>query len=534
VPTFTITGPNGKKYRVSGDSPEGAVAALKKMLGGMTTPADAPVAAPGKVDQEMTGGEIAADVGKSLGVGVAKGGIGLAGAIGDAQGLTGSLAGWAADKFGASPETIATVKDVASRYSVPLPGAFGAKLPGSGQIQGAIEGVTGEFYQPKSTAGEYAETIGEFAPSALAGPGGAVRRTAMAIVPAVASETAGQLTDDNPYARLLGALAGGVFVAGRSGGPMRALRNEAPSHPKVTALKDKLYDRLDKAGVKYDAIEFEKMADDVNAAIRSYRPRKAPLAHDTADYINSHRGKSPTFDDLDEFMQDAKSILREKSATNADKAAAARILDELSKFEGGGSALITNGTVSPGQVHAMAEQAREMARRNILANRIKEMARKSEGYVSGDESGMRNQFATYVQSEGKGLTAAERAAFKKVIRREGLLNMLSTEGSRLKQVAAPSAGGLIGALLGGPAGAIVGGAASYAGNLGARKIMEGVTRKQVDEALKTVLAGRAAQGKAMSAVQKARQEAIIRALLATQGARTDFQLTEPVGVPAHP
>lgn len=31
--TFQITGPNGKKYRVTGDSPAGAVAALKKMIG---------------------------------------------------------------------------------------------------------------------------------------------------------------------------------------------------------------------------------------------------------------------------------------------------------------------------------------------------------------------------------------------------------------------------------------------------------------------------------------------------------------------
>ena len=39
---FLITGPDGKRYKVTGDSAEGAVAALKKMLGGQTGQPDAP------------------------------------------------------------------------------------------------------------------------------------------------------------------------------------------------------------------------------------------------------------------------------------------------------------------------------------------------------------------------------------------------------------------------------------------------------------------------------------------------------------
>lgn len=44
---FTITGPDGKKYRVTGDTPAGAVAALKKMLAGKSAPApERPTPAP--------------------------------------------------------------------------------------------------------------------------------------------------------------------------------------------------------------------------------------------------------------------------------------------------------------------------------------------------------------------------------------------------------------------------------------------------------------------------------------------------------
>lgn len=37
MPTFQITGPNGKKYRVTGDNPSGAMAALKQMIGADTS-----------------------------------------------------------------------------------------------------------------------------------------------------------------------------------------------------------------------------------------------------------------------------------------------------------------------------------------------------------------------------------------------------------------------------------------------------------------------------------------------------------------
>lgn len=44
--TFVITGPDGKKYKVTGDTPEGALAALKKMHGAAPPSAPAPTQAP--------------------------------------------------------------------------------------------------------------------------------------------------------------------------------------------------------------------------------------------------------------------------------------------------------------------------------------------------------------------------------------------------------------------------------------------------------------------------------------------------------
>lgn len=103
-------------------------------------------------------------------------------------------------------------------------------LPTSADIVDAAGKAGVQFHKPQTPAGKYAETIGEFAPFAALGPGGLLSRTANAVVPAVASETAGQATAGTKYediARLLGGLLGngvtGVAQA-RRGAPERMVR----------------------------------------------------------------------------------------------------------------------------------------------------------------------------------------------------------------------------------------------------------------------------------------------------------------------
>lgn len=141
-----------------------------------------------------------ADVAKSAGIGAVKGGVGLAGLPGDIRELAASgasaITGVPAEKFSG-----------AIKY-IPMLGG-----PTSDQIRSGIEGVTGKFYEPKTTAGEYAQTAGEFLPAAI-GPGGLVARAGRVLVPAAATETAGQLTDQNPYARAAAGFASPVAMTG--------------------------------------------------------------------------------------------------------------------------------------------------------------------------------------------------------------------------------------------------------------------------------------------------------------------------------
>lgn len=172
------------------------------------------------------------DVAKSAGVGVGKGVISLAGLPGDlaelgARGLDRATR-FVGDKLGLDiPER----KDRPPTY-------------GSSDITKAVEGVTGEFYKPQTTPGKYAETIGEFAPAAAAGPGGIARRLLLgAVVPGAASEAAGEATAGTkaePYARVAGALAGGVAPSALG----RAI-TPAPA----SAARQRLVDILENEGV---------------------------------------------------------------------------------------------------------------------------------------------------------------------------------------------------------------------------------------------------------------------------------------------
>jgi hypothetical protein len=105
----------------------------------------------------------AADVAKSAGIGVAKGAIGLAGLPGDlaelgAKGIN-AATGYLGPKLGMD------IPQVTGRHEQPW-------FPTSGEIQKNVEGSTGEFYKPQTTAGKYAQTVGEFLPALLWRAGG--------------------------------------------------------------------------------------------------------------------------------------------------------------------------------------------------------------------------------------------------------------------------------------------------------------------------------------------------------------------------
>lgn len=104
----------------------------------------------------------------------------------------------------------------------------GVELPSTAGVRELTDAAIGPGYEPQTTGGEYAKTVGEFVPGMLAGPGGLARRAVTNVVaPGVTSEAAGQATegsDYEPLARILGALTGGMgasmLATPRPAGPL--------------------------------------------------------------------------------------------------------------------------------------------------------------------------------------------------------------------------------------------------------------------------------------------------------------------------
>lgn len=143
----------------------------------------------------------AMDVVNALPTGIAKGFAGLAGA----PGLIGDLVGAGLRTIGVP--TRDTSQPLPANVTVPFP---------HGDPASAIKDLgnaVGGFYEPKTTAGHYAETIGEFVPGAIGGEASIAQRAlARVLAPAVVSQTVGDIA--KPFglegpARVAGAVLGG-------------------------------------------------------------------------------------------------------------------------------------------------------------------------------------------------------------------------------------------------------------------------------------------------------------------------------------
>lgn len=476
--------------------------------------ADAPV-----VEQapEPTYGEMAADVAASLGTGVVRGVAGLAGLPADiGRGLAGLAIRGGGYLVGADQAKLEA--DIARADAV-MSNRFLAP-PTSAEVTRGIESVTGPLYTPRTTAGEYARTVGEFVPSAIAGPGGVVRKAAMAVVPGVMSEAAGQAAEGTAYepaARIAGGLAGGVAAAGRGSGAAKAMQEAAPDLAAVNARKSTLYKQLENSGVKFDSYGYQNFANRVTQTLQreAFDPDLQPKTAVLLKRINGLSGQSPTFQELDNLRKMAGNILRGGGEID-DKQFASKIMSEIDNFFDNGAVMSTNPQLPAGQIKTTVKEARELSRRSALARDINAMDRKSPYFQGGIE----NEFRKYMRSRrGERLTGAEKEAFDAVALRENLLDYASNK-------AGPVAGGAVGYFGGGgPVGAAVGAGLTAAGQAAVKKIAEAATAKQVDAALKTVLAGRGAQNKMLqdAAIDAAnnRLRAIIAAGMSVQSAESN-------------
>lgn len=185
-------------------------------------------------------GQTAIDIAKSAGSGVARGAAGLLDTMRlPAQGMDWLLAKGATALMGDNaPEWTQT--PLQARQSQPSMAEI---------VQDVAPFTAPAFnFEPQTTAGQFAQTAGEFVPGAVALGGGGLAGNAIryGVIPGLASEAAGQATEGTqaePYARIIAALAAGT-LAGRPTGRAR------PAIPRADRESAKMAETLMQAGVR--------------------------------------------------------------------------------------------------------------------------------------------------------------------------------------------------------------------------------------------------------------------------------------------
>lgn len=398
------------------------------------------------------------DVVKSGAAGLRSGIESLIGTVGDVQQMSGDLGGWIAGKFGANPETVEMARK-AGRYLSPF-----APAPTTEQVRNVSDQVLGaDRYQPQSVSGEYARTAGEFAGAGVLTPGGAVRRVAAVAVPAVASETAGQIARNvapeyEDIARLGGALGGAVASgAGMKKDAINKAIKSAPSGGKLKTMRNRTYQKIRDAGVKYDSNEFQKLAGDANRMMQSggIMQADAPKTYARIEQMlnAAGQGKSPDWDEINSLRVGLGKVMREvdgNGRATTDAAAAAKLFNLVDDFEKNAPAINSAG-MSSGQLTMLRRKARDLALRTIKGEILENRIGKADTYISGIESGLKNQSASLLRSKaGKIFNKVERDLIMDVAGGSPLRNALTSMGragfdfSRLGNIATalPGAAGV--------------------------------------------------------------------------------------------
>jgi hypothetical protein len=199
--TFEITAPDGETYEVEGATQEGAVAALKKMLG-QSAPSE---------DRSKWGmmGNIN-NVVNQIGTGLFKGLAGVAA-------LPRTLSDLTADNSTTPRHAVAgraipgAAEYVKQKFGPSKnPGQY---LPSMDDIIGYLEMIPGMKMAPAETRGDKFLQAGGMGASGAFMPGPALPNFVGGMTGSVASEGAGQLTEGTalePYARIAAGLVGGV------------------------------------------------------------------------------------------------------------------------------------------------------------------------------------------------------------------------------------------------------------------------------------------------------------------------------------
>ena len=429
------------------------------------------------------------DAAKSTAAGLASATAGTLGMAGDARSLLSAGTDWAGGKLGAAPDKVQAFKDyMAKAASMTGTGAVLANAPTSRQIKDSADPIVSPDYQPQTLAGGYLKTGVEFLPGMLTGgPRGLLPRfVADVAAPAIASETAGQITKGTsaePYARAIAAIAGGAGASkiANTMAEARAVKAATPALADVKSEASNAYDTLTARNVATPLPQaaLNSLADDITTTLnnRGIRPSNAKSIHDAVAEIKSPATAGAA--DVADLVAARQSIKGQLSDPTANKAGAfvalGKIENAIEQNSPGTMAKIREADKNWGAMRANEALDKKIARAELNA------AGEHSGFNVGNK--IRQQVKNLLNSsEAKYLSAETKADLEKVVRGTWTSNGVRAVSKLF------GAGGGLGMLAGGAAGYHEGG---IGGAVAAGLAGRGLGR--LDAALTAGRATRAAQ-----------------------------------------
>jgi hypothetical protein len=496
-----------------------------------------------QLEAPMSGADIAKDVAASSGIGLVKGGIGLAGLPGDVRSLASKATDFVGDKLGIKPETVKAFKDSYAQFN-----PTAANVPTSGDIRKGVESVTGPLYEPKTGYGQVAQTVGEFAPSVIGGPGSlATRGVTRAVIPALGSEGAGKLAEGTaaePYAKVAGAIAGSIL--GHKIASPATLANARPTTEQVIQAGSQGYKEPAIAAVSFKPNVVESLSNTISSTLdrAKLNDRLAPQTRSIVEEMKTPIGQAHTIEDLETARQ-----LLGKVAGNftnpVEQGAASKAIELVDKY----MARMPQTHLATGDA-AAANEALTTARANYAAGktaeRVGEKLNNAELQAASAHSGGNIDNATRQKlrplltsdKQGRGLTDAELGLIENSVRGSTLGNALRVAGKFL------GGGGGLGALASGGAGHMAFGPAGVALPVlgyGIKKAGDAVTHRGADKIVQAIIdrspeaqswAAAQARISAANPQQGALGPASLSALLASQSASQPLRITVTPNTPS--
>ncbi len=404
MPTYEIDGPDGKTYEIEG--PPGAtreqiVERVKASMGQQTAPQPQPEKPSALVDSV-----------RSVPGGLAKGVAAVVGLPGDLSALGDAGLAKLASMAGASPEFIEKMRaGVQQKVS---------NGPTSAAINNSISKPFGGYYKPKTTAGEYTETIASFAPSALS-PGSVPARLARVVIPGAMSETGGQLTKGTklePYMRAGGAILGGGLVGAGEGLLASRKAPPIPTNADLRTQANKIYANAKSAGVTINPSSYDNLVSDIQTAVKDAgtHPKLHPKVSGVLDSLDEAKGGVLELGDLERLRRIAKGAA--SSIEPDERRVAGVILDKIDDFtENLGPADVLSGNA---QVAGTLSEARglwsKMRKSELIDEAVSDAKTRATAANGNYAAALRGEFQKLVRNDKlmRGFSAAEKAAIKKV------------------------------------------------------------------------------------------------------------------------